>query len=220
VRKAAQRVLDLSADRAEALRLVPVSRETTERLDRFVALLLEWQARINLIAPSTVPEIWTRHIADSLQLLQVIPGAKIWVDFGSGGGFPAIPIACALAEMPGAQIHLVESNGKKAAFLREVIRLLHLPAQVHQGRVENFGEARSGPVDVVTARALAPLKTLCDQAFPFISKGAVGLFLKGQDVDAELTEAAKYWTLETSTVPSKTSPEGSILVIRSLKPRI
>jgi 16S rRNA (guanine527-N7)-methyltransferase len=210
----------LDNDRAEALRLVPVSRETTERLDRFVALLLEWQARINLIAPSTILEIWTRHIADSLQLLEVIPGAKIWVDFGSGGGFPAIPIACALAETPEAQIHLVESNGKKAAFLREAVRLLHLPAQVHQSRVEKFGGTWSGPVEVVTARALAPLKTLCDQAFPFMSRGAVGLFLKGQDVDAELTEASKYWTLQISTVPSKTSSEGCILVIRSLKPRI
>lgn len=222
--KAGQGGLDLSRDRAKALRLVPVSRETAERLDRFVALLLDWQARINLIAPSTVPEVWTRHIADSLQLLEVIPGAKpnakIWVDFGSGGGFPAIPIACALAEMPGEQIHLVESNAKKAAFLREAIRLLHLPAQVHNERVENFGESWSEQVDVVTARALAPLKTLCDQAFPLISKGAIGLFLKGQDVDAELTEASKYWTLEASTVPSKTSPTGCIVVIRSLKPRI
>lgn len=220
MKKRGQGALDLSANRAEALRLIPVSRETTERLDRFVALLLEWQARINLIAPSTVPEIWTRHIADSLQLLEVIPAAKIWVDFGSGGGFPAIPIACALAETPGAQVHLIESNGKKAAFLREAIRLLQLPAQVHQGRVENFGESWQGAAEVVTARALAPLKTLCDQAFPLICKGAVGLFLKGQDVDAELTEAAKYWTLETSTVPSKTSPSGCIVVIRSLKPRI
>ncbi len=168
--------------------------------------MLEWQAGINLIAPSTVPHIWTRHIADSLQLLDVIPGAKIWVDFGSGGGFPAIPIACALVAIPGAKVHLVESNGKKAAFLREAIRVLHLPAQVHNARVENFGESWSGPADVVTARALAPLKTLCDQAFPLISQGAVGLFLKGQDVDTELTEAAKYWTLEASTVPSKTSP--------------
>jgi 16S rRNA (guanine527-N7)-methyltransferase len=220
VSKPAQGAPDLSADRAAALRLVPVSRETTERLDRFVALLLEWQAGINLIAPSTVPHIWTRHIADSLQLLEVIPGAKIWVDFGSGGGFPAIPVACALADIPGARVHLVESNGKKAAFVREVIRLLHLPAQVQATRVENFGESWSGPADVVSARALAPLKTLCDQAFPLISKGAVGLFLKGQDVDAELTEAAKYWTFETSTVPSKTSPTGRIVVIRSLKPRI
>lgn len=211
---------DLSADRAEALRLILVSRETTKRLDRFVALLLEWQASINLIAPSTIPAIWTRHIADSLQLLEVIPAAKTWVDFGSGGGFPAIPVACALADAPGAEVHLVESNGKKAAFLREAIRLLHLPAQVHNQRVENFGESWPRTPDVVTARALAPLKTLCDQAFPLISKGAIGLFLKGQDVEAELTEAAKYWTLEASIVPSKTSPAGCIVVIRSLKPRI
>ena len=210
----------LASDHAEALRLIPVSRETDERLDRFVAMLLQWQARINLIAPSTVPEIWTRHIADSLQLLEVIPGAKVWADFGSGGGFPAIPVACALAGTPGAQVHLIESNGKKAAFLREAIRLLHIPAQVHNERVENFGESWDGRADVVTARALAPLKTLCDQAFPIISRGAVGLFLKGQDVDAELTNAAKYWTIQASTVPSKTSPTGCIVVIRSLKPRI
>lgn len=218
--KRGQGAPDLSADRAEALRLFPVSRETTKRLDRFVALLLEWQAKINLIAPSTIPEIWIRHIADSLQLLDVIPGAKVWVDFGSGGGFPAIPIACALAETPGVQVHLVESNGKKAAFLREAVRVLKLPAKIHQVRAENFGESWPGTPDVVTARALAPLKTLCDQAFPLISKGAIGLFPKGQDVDAELTEAAKYWRLGVSTVPSKTSPTGCIVVIRSLRPRI
>ena len=220
MRKAGQGARDLIHDRAEALELIPVSRETTERLDRFVALLLQWQAGINLIAPSTIPHIWTRHIADSLQLLDVVPGAKVWVDFGSGGGFPAIPIACAVADTPGAKVHLIESNGKKAAFLREAIRVLHLPAQVHNTRVENVGESWSGPVDVVTARALAPLKTLCDQAVPLITRGAVGLFPKGQDVDTELTGAAKYWTLEASTVPSKTSPTGCIVVIRSLKPRI
>lgn len=218
--KRGQGAPDLSADRAEALRLIPVSRETVKRLDGFVALLLEWQAKINLIAPSTIPEIWTRHIADSLQLLEVIPGAKVWVDFGSGGGFPAIPIACALAETPGVQVHLVESNGKKAAFLREAVRALKLPAKIHQVRAENFGESWQSTSDVVTARALAPLKTLCDQAFPLIAKGAIGLFPKGQDVDAELTEAAKYWRLEVSTVPSKTSPTGCIVVIRSLRPRI
>ncbi len=218
--KAGQGALDPGADRAKALQLIPVSRETTNRLDRFVALLLEWQAKINLIAPSTAPEVWTRHIANSLQLLDIVPGAKTWVDFGSGGGFPAIPVACALADTPGAQVHLVESNGKKAAFLRAAIRLLHLPAQVHNDRVENFGESWAGAADVVTARALAPLKTLCDQAFPLISRGAIGLFLKGQDVEAELTEAAKYWTLVASRVPSKTSPAGCIIVIRSLTPRI
>src|SRR5215470_4509007 len=102
------------ADRARALELVPVSRETRERLDRFVALLLVWQRTVNLIAPSTVPHLWTRHVADSLQLLELAPDTRIWIDLGSGGGFPGLAIACALAETPGATVHLVESNGKKA----------------------------------------------------------------------------------------------------------
>lgn len=207
---------DLAADRARALRLTPVSRETLARLDRFVLLLLQWQQRINLIAPSTIPMLWTRHIADSLQVMALAPAARTWVDFGSGGGFPAIPVACALAEHPGAQVHLIESNGKKAAFLREAVRQLGLPAYVHQTRVENIGDSGPATADVVSARALAPLKTLCDQAFPLIARGAVGLFLKGQDVDAELTDAAKYWTIEASKVPSKTSPEGCVVVVRGL----
>lgn len=211
---------DLSEDRARALILTPVSRETLARLDRFVALLLQWQSRINLIAPSTIPTIWTRHVADSLQLLDLAPEAKVWVDFGSGGGFPAIPIACALADRPGAMVHLIESNGKKAAFLREVVRQLGLPAQVHAERAENCGESWAGEADVVSARALAPLKTLCDQALPLIGRGAVGLFPKGQDIDVELTEAAKCWKISAAKVPSKTSPEGCIVVIRGLERRI
>ena len=109
------RPADLTKDRARALALTPVSRETLERLDRFVGLLLEWQQRINLIAPSTEPKIWTRHVADSLQLLPLAPEARIWADLGSGGGFPGLVIACALADTPGAHVHLVESTGKKAA---------------------------------------------------------------------------------------------------------
>ena len=206
--------VDLSADRARALKLIDVSRETLARLDQFVDLLLEWQARVNLVAASTIPQLWTRHIADSLQLLDLAPKAKIWVDFGSGGGFPGIPIACALAETPGAMVQLFESNSKKAAFLREVVRRLRLPAKVHAVRAENYGESGGGGAEVVTARALAPLKVLCDQAYPLISQGAIGLFPKGQDVGAELTEAAKYWTLAVEKMPSKTSPEGCILVIR------
>ena len=131
--------------------------------------------------------------------LALAPDARVWVDFGSGAGFPGIPIACALADTPGAMVHLIESVGKKANFLREVVRKLGMPAQVHQERAEKFGETCAETVDVVTARALAPLKTLCDQAFPLIGKGALGLFPKGQDVEAELTEAAKYWRLEAST---------------------
>ena len=214
-----QGALDLSADRARALELMPVSRETLERLDAYVAVLLHWQSKLNLVAPSTLPQIWTRHIADSLQLTPLAPHARVWVDLGPGGGFPGIPIACALADTPGTRIHLVESNSKKAAFLREVVRLVELPAEVHNQRAENFGESWGEAADVVTARALARLKTLCDQAFPLVAKGAIGLFPKGQDVDAELTEAAKYWTIEASKVPSRTSPEGCIVVISGLKPR-
>lgn len=185
----------------------------------FVEALLLWQNKTNLVASSTLPNLWTRHIADSLQLLPLAPKARTWVDFGSGGGFPAIPIACALADTPGAKVHLVESNGKKAAFLREAVRTLGIPAEIHQERAEKFGESLRHPVEAVTARALAPLKTLLDQTFPLIAKGAIGLYLKGQDVEAELTEAAKYWRLEASKVPSKTSPEGSIVVIRGLEAR-
>ena len=208
---------DLAADKKRALSLTPVSRETAERLDAFVDLLLSWQKRINLIAPSTIAQVWTRHVADSLQLIDLAPQALVWVDLGSGGGFPGLPIACALAGRPGAMVHLVESNGKKAAFLREAVRVTGVPAKVHQERAENFGESCRETVHAVTARALAPLKTLCDQAFPLIARGAVGLFPKGQDVDAELTEAAKYWSIEASKTSSKTSSEGCVVVVRSLR---
>jgi 16S rRNA (guanine527-N7)-methyltransferase len=206
------------SDREAALKLTPVSDDALARLDKFAALLTDWQRRINLIAPSTLPHIWTRHIADSLQLLRHAPDAKIWIDLGSGGGFPGVPAACALAQTPGAHVHLVESNGKKAAFLREAVRITGVPATVHPERIENFGDSFGGNADVVTARALAPLKSLCDQAFPLLAKGAIGLFLKGQDVEAELTEAAKYWTVAAGLKPSVTSRDGVIVVVRGLKP--
>ena len=208
---------DLAADKADALKLTPVSRETLARLETFVGLLLQWQKTTNLISPTTIPNLWTRHVADSLQLLDLAPTAKSWVDFGSGGGFPGVPVACVLADRPGATVHLVESNGKKAAFLRAAIRTTAVPAVVHAERIEDCGDSFGDKVDVVSARALAPLKILCDQAFPLIAKGAVGLFPKGQDVAAELTEAAKYWRVEARTVPSRTSPEGCIVVVTRLE---
>jgi len=219
VKKKGQGTVELSSDKARALHLCPVSRETEEKLDAFIDLLLRWQSRINLVASSTLGELWTRHVADSLQLLPLVPQSKVWIDFGSGAGFPGIPIACAIASTPGAKVHLIESNGKKAAFLREAVRVTGAPATVHQVRAEKYGESCAEPVDVVTARALAPLKVLCEQAFPLIARGAVGLFPKGQDVDAELTDAAKYWRLEATKVPSKISPEGSIILVRGLEPR-
>ena len=208
---------DLAADKREALKLVPVSRETEARLDRFVDLLLLWQQKTNLISPATIANLWTRHVADSLQLIALAPDAKVWVDFGSGGGFPAIPIACALADRPDTRVHLVESNGKKAAFLREAIRATGVPAVVHARRIEDCGDSFGDKVDVVSARALASLNILCGQAFSLITGGAVGLFPKGQDVAAELTEAAKYWKIEAETVPSRTSPDGCIVVVRRIE---
>ena len=123
--------LPSASDKAAALALTPVSRETEARLDRYVDLLVEWQAKTNLVAPSTLPHLWTRHISDSLQLLDLAPSAKIWVDLGSGGGFPGVVLACALAETPGANVHLVERNAKKAAFLREAVRVTSAAATVH-----------------------------------------------------------------------------------------
>lgn len=210
---------DFSDDRARALALVPVSRETAGRLDNFVEILLLWQARTNLIAESTIPQLWTRHIADSLQLLALAPDARVWVDFGSGGGFPGLALACALAEHPGGLVHLVESNQKKAAFLREAARTIGVPASVHPQRAEAFAADFKGHAEVVTARGLAPLKNLIALAAPLLKTGALGLFPKGQDVESELTETSKYWTIKADTVASKTSPEGHIVVVSSAEDR-
>ncbi len=206
-------------DRAKALQLIPVSREIAARLDRLTELLLEWQQRINLVAPSTVPLTWTRHIADSLQLLELVPGANTWIDLGSGAGFPGLVIACALADRAGATIHLVESNGKKANFLRETARLIAVPAEVHHVRIEDFAKKYTGRPDVIAARALAPLNQLFALAYPLSKTGAQGLFLKGQDVGSELTEASRYWKFEPVLVPSKTSPNSRIVSVRHWTPR-
>src|SRR5947209_18585452 len=167
----------LAADRARALEIVLVSRETAERLDRVVALLLAWQRTTNLIAASTVPCLWTRHIADSLQLIDVAPAARVWIDTGSGAGFPGLVIACALGGENGVAVHLVESNAKKAAFLREVARELYLPAEVHPERADAFTFKFRNPADVVCARAVSPLNPLLDLCFPLLNQtGALGLF--------------------------------------------
>jgi 16S rRNA (guanine527-N7)-methyltransferase len=211
--------MDSAADRERALALTPVSRETLERLDRFVEFLREWQPKVNLIAAATLPEVWTRHIADSLQLLPLAPQARVWVDLGSGAGFPGLVVGCALAGVPGACVHLVESNAKKAAFLRAAVRGTGAAALVHHERIEDFANAFDAVADVVTARALAPLRALLGLAFPLLKSGALGLFPKGQYVEAELTEAAKSWNIQASLVPSKSSPESRIVIVRGLAPR-
>ena len=193
------------------MRLVSVSCETEARLDRFVELLMEWQAKTNLVAPSTLPHIWTRHVADSLQLLALAPSAKIWVDLGSGGGFPGVVLGCALAETPGAQVHLIERNTRKAAFLREALRVASAPGLVHAARIEDTVDSIPSPIDCVTARALAPLHQLLSFAEPLVRRGAKAFFLKGQDVEAELTEATKYWNIVPRLHPSLTGGQGCIL---------
>jgi 16S rRNA (guanine527-N7)-methyltransferase len=209
---------DLSSDRAHALALTPVSRETAARLDRFVALLLKWQQITHLIAPSTVPTLWTRHIADSLQLLDLAPEAKIWVDLGTGGGFPGLVIACALYGMAGRVVHLVEGSTKKAAFLREAVAATESPALVHAVRMEKFVESFADRADIITARAVSPLSLLLRECVPLLKRGTLGVFPKGQDVEAELTEASKCWKMTADLVPSRTDPKARIVMIRALEP--
>jgi 16S rRNA (guanine527-N7)-methyltransferase len=200
-----------ASDKTAALVLTPVSLETEGRLDRYVELLLEWQAKTNLVAPSTLRHLWTRHISDSLQLMTLAPTARVWVDLGSGGGFPGVVLACALAEMPGAKIHLVERNAKKAAFLREALRVTDSPGMVHLADIGDTVDRITGAVDCVTARAVAPLHQLIGFAEPLVRRGAKALFLKGQDVEAELTEATKYWKITSHLHSSRTGGHGWIV---------
>jgi 16S rRNA (guanine527-N7)-methyltransferase len=208
-------------DRARAESLVDVPRETWMALEPFVAALERWQAKTNLVAPTTLPELWTRHIADSLQLLPLAPaGALTWIDLGSGGGFPAIPVAAALKQRPGFHMHLVESVQRKAAFLREAIRLLHLPATMHNLRIEQLPVAAfGGHAEVLSARALAPLTELFAWAQPLFGEGTVALFPKGQDVAVELEHASRYWDYEAELIPSVTERRASIVRVTRLARR-
>jgi 16S rRNA (guanine527-N7)-methyltransferase len=208
-----------SADKAAALSLTPVSRETEARLDRYVDLLLEWQAKTNLVAPSTLQHLWTRHISDSLQLLSLAPTARLWADFGSGGGFPGVVLACALAETPGAMVHLIERNAKKGAFLREALRVTNSPGTIHLADIGDIVDSAIGKVDCVTARALAPLHQLIGFAEPLVRQGAKALFLKGQDVELELTEATKYWNIKPRLHSSRTGGHGWIVELDHIERR-
>jgi 16S rRNA (guanine527-N7)-methyltransferase len=210
----------LASDRTQALKLTPVSRETLERLDRFAALLFAWQRTTHLVAPSTLPHLWTRHIADSLQLLDLAPDARIWVDVGSGGGFPGLVIACALVSKPGAAIHLVEANARKAAFLREAQRITEAPAHIHAERMEAFAQRFPGPLDAICARALSPLNSLLRLTFSILHRpGVVGFFPKGKNAERELHDASNDWTMHATLVPSRTDPTGRIIVVRQVEPR-
>ena len=208
-----------ASDKAAALALTPVSRETGARLDRYVDLLVQWQAKTNLIAPSTLPQLWTRHISDSLQLLDLAPNARRWLDFGSGGGFPGVVLACAMAEHEGANVQLVERNAKKAAFLREALRVTGAAGSVVLADIGDYVDSLQTPVDCITARAVAPLHMLLGFAAPLVQQGTKALFLKGQDVEAELTEATKYWNIEPLLHPSRTGGHGWIVELNAIERR-
>jgi len=171
------------------------------------------------VAASTLPKLWTRHIADSLQLINIAPDANIWVDLGSGGGFPGLIIAIALKERPNAIVHLIESDQRKAAFLREAVRVTNALARVHSDRIESVAKQALTGLEVVTARALASMPQLLESAHPFMEKGAKGVFLKGQDVDNELTQATKSWNIEWTVVPSVTDSRSKIVIVERASPR-
>lgn len=214
-----ERSLCSATDKLAALALTPVSRQTEARLDAYVDLLVQWQTKTNLVAPSTLPQLWTRHIADSLQLLALAPNAKRWADLGSGGGFPGVVLACALAGVEGARVDLIERNAKKAAFLREAVRITASPAIVHLTDIGDYVEKFQDRIDCVTARALAPLQMLLGFVEPFVTRGATALFLKGQDVEAELTEATKYWNIKPRLHSSRTGGQGWIVELDHIERR-
>jgi 16S rRNA (guanine527-N7)-methyltransferase len=208
-----------NSDRSRALALTPVSRETEDKLALLVDELHRWQLAKNLVSSATLTDVWTRHIADSLQLFGLAPEAETWLDLGSGGGFPGLVIGICLAERGHGKIHLVESNSRKCAFLRHAARLTGAPVTVHQARIEDVVEDFSGKVDVVCARALAPLPLLLDWSNELLRSGALGLFPKGQHLDSELTEAAKYWKIQASTVSSVTDSAARVLLVRAAEKR-
>jgi 16S rRNA (guanine527-N7)-methyltransferase len=205
-------VKTLESGKEAVLERFGVSRESGERLETYVSLLLTWQARINLIGPSTRDDIWNRHIGDALQLLALLPdNTRALADLGSGAGLPGLILAIARP----IEAHLFESNLKKSAFLREAARQTQAQAQVHNLRIEQAAAvARTIKVQAVTARALAPLPKLLEYAAPFLENGAMGYFHKGQDVDAELTDATKSWKLQVEKHPSMTDSRGVILVVK------
>ncbi|WP_420846715.1 16S rRNA (guanine(527)-N(7))-methyltransferase RsmG [Microvirga tunisiensis] len=193
-----------------------VSRETFEKLELLERELRRWQAIKNLVGPATLDRIWDRHIVDSLQLLDLAPDAETWLDLGAGAGFPGLVLAIAGAER-GLQVHLVESNSRKCAFLRHIARLTGAPAKVHEARLETVVPGFVGKADVVSARALASLPMLLDWTEPLLKAGTMGLFPKGRDAEIELTEARKKWTFEAEILPSLTDPEARILRITSIE---
>jgi 16S rRNA (guanine527-N7)-methyltransferase len=201
------------ADAAQTQAALGADARQMADLESFRDLLAEWNQTMNLVGPSALAEFWSRHVYDSAQLLPLAPAALTWADLGAGAGFPGVVLAILLKDTAGARVHLVDSMGKRCRFLQAVVDALALPAQVHHARAETL----KLKVDVVTARACAPLVRLLDYAQPYLVRGAEGIFLKGQDIVSELTEAAKYWQFEAHLTTSLSHPDGRILQVKGLE---
>ena len=194
-----------------------VSRETMDRLKLYAEILLRWQSKLNLVAESTLAELWHRHFFDSAQLIDLAPdGARRWADLGSGAGFPGLVIAILRSGSPGFEMHLTERIARKAEFLREVIRETKAPAEVHFGRIEAIKPLGA---EVLTARACAPLPQLLEYYQRHTAPGGLALFAKGRNVAEELTRVEAAWTLDVEMLPSRTGGGGQILRIRSAQRR-
>ncbi|RYG91328.1 16S rRNA (guanine(527)-N(7))-methyltransferase RsmG [Loktanella sp. IMCC34160] len=193
-----------------------VSRETYDRLKAFEGLVAKWSPRINLVSKSDLSDIWGRHILDSLQLVPLVPGApQSWVDLGSGGGFPGIVIAIVARDhWPDLTTTLIESDQRKATFLRTAIRELDLAATVRTERIE---EAPPQAADVLTARALAALDGLFAYAEQHLAPDGVAIFPKGRRADEEIAQARENWTFDLQETQSITDPEARILTVRNIK---
>lgn len=202
---------------AEFARVFDVSRGTLDRLETYAQLLARWQAKINLVAPGTLADVWHRHFADSAQLVPVAPAeAKTWLDLGAGAGFPGLVVAIMQAEKGNCRVTLCESDTRKAAFLSDVKRKTGVAVDIMPARIElDSTHASVGQADVVSARALAPLPRLLALAAPFFHAQTVGLFLKGREAEKEIAEAAVRWRFDAELKPSITDREGRIVVIRN-----
>jgi len=198
-----------------------VSRETIRRLEILVETLAHWNKRINLVAPRSLAEVWTRHILDSAQLFALRPpGATLWADLGSGAGFPGLVVAALAAEaVPELRIVMVESDRRKCAFLRHAARAMGVTVSVLERRVESVPGSDPHRYDVISARALATLPRLLELSAPLAAPGAILLFPKGGSVDSELTEAKADWHIRCERIASRTDPSGTILRISEYTPR-
>lgn len=183
-------------------------------LERFLVLLTEANAVMNLVGPDSLPDFWNRHAWDSAQLLDRAGFARTWADLGAGAGFPGLVLAILSKDVPDAHVWLIDSLQKRCRFLQVVVDELDLPATVVWGRAEE----QALKVDLVTARAVAPMDKLLGYAQPYLDRGAQGLFLKGEKAEAEMQEASKVWRVDAELSVSRSDPRGRIVTIRSLRP--